>query len=93
MAHIGQYNQGAHTMTAFDRTVKRRTVEAYRVTVTGAYPDRLTGRKLVVELTHNGNADLVRIRESGRRTWVELDVAGLYRRGLIAQAKQNKKGK
>ena len=40
----------------------------------------------MVELTNNGHADLLRIREAGRRAWVEFDVAELYRRGLIAQS-------
>ena len=80
-------------MTSMNRKVRRRTVEAYRVTVTGAYPDKIGGRRLVVELYHNGQADMVRIREAGRRTWVEFDVGELYRRGLMAQVRRVKRGK
>jgi hypothetical protein len=76
-------------MTGMDRPVKRRTVTPYRVTVTGVYPDP-QGRKLVVELTGDGHGDLIRIRESGRRKWVELDVAELYRKALIAESRRHK---
>lgn len=76
-------------MTDMDRAVRRRTVNAYRVTVTGSQVD-LTGRRLVVELRGDAGGDFLRIREAGRRAWVELEIAGLYRRGLLAQAAARK---
>ncbi len=77
-------------MTDMDKRVKRRTCHAYRIALTTARPDP-SGRRLVVELSNNGCADLVRIRESGRRTWLEFDVAELYRKGLIAEARVARK--
>jgi len=79
-------------MTDLDKPVRRRTVSGYRITVTSAEPCQ-SGRRLIVELANNGKADLIRIREAGRRSWVELDVAGLYRRGLLAQISQRQRGK
>jgi len=69
-------------MTDMSHSVPRTTVAPFRITVSGAYRD-VNGRKLVVELAGGEHGDLLRIREAGRRTWVELDVAELYRRGLI----------
>ena len=75
-------------MTGFDKPVTRRTMMAYRFTVSGAIANS-TGRRLVVELKGDEkNGDFVRIREEGRQTWVELDVAGLYSRGLSTRSKQ-----
>lgn len=72
-------------MTDFDRPVTRRTVNAYRVSLSGAYLSD-TGRRLAVTLHGGKDGDFLTIREAGRRTAVTLDVAELYRRGLMAQA-------
>jgi len=74
-------------MTTIERTVRRRTCTAYRITLSGAYPDA-GGRPLVVELRGGPHGDHIRIREAGRRTWVDLDVAELYRRGLYSKARK-----
>lgn len=79
-------------MTDMDKTVRRKTVQAYRVTITSATPSP-DGRKLVVELTNNGSADLIRIREAHRRKWIEFDVAELYRKGLLATVRAQRKRK
>lgn len=79
-------------MTDMDKKVKRRTVSPYRITISGAYPDML-GRKLVVELAGGPHGDMIRIREAGRRKWVELDVAETYRKGLIATARREQAAK
>ena len=72
------------------RPTRRTTLQAYRVTVTGARPDP-TGRRLVAELAGTPAGDFLRLREAGRRTWVTLDLAELYRRALLAATrKQNK---
>ena len=76
-------------MTSFEKRVRRVTLGSYRITVSGA--DRWpTGRRLVVELYGDNNGDYVSIREAGRRHRVVLDVAGLYRRGLLATTKKRK---
>ena len=76
-------------MTSFDKPVKRVTVGKYRFTVQGPLVHS-EGRRLVVELSGNEHGDLVRIREEGRKTWVELDASRLYHRGLMTMA--GKKG-
>lgn len=70
-------------MTGMDKRVRRATVNAYRITVQGAMASD-TGRKLVAELTGNQAGDFLRLREAGRRTWIELSIPDLYRRGLLA---------
>jgi hypothetical protein len=55
-------------MTGFDKAVTRRTVDAYRFTVTGSGIPAVDGRKLVVTLINEGHGDLIRIREAGRST-------------------------
>ncbi len=79
-------------MTGFDRPVRRRTVGKYRVTVTGAMTSP-SGKHFIVELRGDEHGDLVAIREERRRQWVELDVPGLYVRGLLAQARREKAAK
>jgi hypothetical protein len=76
-------------MTTMDRPVTRRTIQGYTITLTGAYPSP-SGRRLVATLRGDGAGDWLEIREAGRRQRVVLDIAGLYRKGLIAQAKQRK---
>ena len=71
-------------MTDLNKPIRRRTVNAYRVSITGAQVDT-SGRRLVVELRGDAGGDFLRIREAGRRGWVELEIAGLYRRGVLAQ--------
>ena len=73
-------------MTDFDKPVTRRTVNAYRVGLTGAVASP-SGRRLAVTLHGDPHGDFVTIRESGRRFAVTLDIAELYRRGLMAQAR------
>lgn len=75
-------------MTTMDKPVRRKTVQRYRITLARAFPDAISGKQLVVELANNGSADLLRIREAGRRKWIEMDVAELYRIGLIKTAKR-----
>jgi len=79
-------------MTSFDRPVRRRTIGKYRVRVTGVSPSP-TGRRLIVELRGDEHGDLIAIREERRRQWVELDVPGLYLKGLVAKARREKAAK
>ncbi len=70
-------------MTGFDKTVSRRTIGKYRFAISGAFRSE-AGRRLVVELSGDDHADLLRIREERRREWVELDIPSLYLKGLKA---------
>jgi len=82
-------------MTDFNKRVTRRTMGAYRMTVTGAIPCP-TGKRLCVTLHQgdNGEGDFITIREAGRRYRVTLNVAELYRRGMLADtARQRKAGR
>jgi hypothetical protein len=75
-----------------ERRVRRISVNPYRITVSGAIASE-SGRKLVAELVGNQAGDYLRLREAGRRTWIELSIPELYRRGLLAMtAKRAKKG-
>ena len=76
-------------MTGMDKRVRRATVNSYRITVSGAMASD-TGRKLVAELAGNQAGDYIRLREAGRRTWIELSIPDLYRRGLLAMSGKKK---
>lgn len=78
-------------MTGMNKRVRRKTVLRYRVTVTSAAPDP-TGREIVAELAGSDHGDMLRLREAGRRTWVELSIPDLYRKGLLAQARARRRG-
>ena len=79
-------------MTGFDRPVSRKTLRSYRVTISGVCVSP-TGKALVATLRGDSQGDHLIIREAGRRHRVTLDVAELYRRGLLAQAAIDRKEK
>jgi hypothetical protein len=81
-------------MTGMDKGIKRRTVNPYRIGISGSWIDQ-GGKKLVVELEGDERGDFVRIREEGRKasSSVVFDVGELYRKGLIAKSAQDKKRK
>lgn len=74
--------------TQMDHPVTRVTVSKYRQTVTGAWPDSHSGRRIVVELRD----DHIRMREEGRRTWYRHPVASvlwdMMRRGALEKAQR-----
>jgi len=72
-------------MTSMDKPVTRRTRNAYRISVSGAYPEP-SGKRLVVTLHGDERGDWISIREHGRRQSITLDVAALYVRGLVSLA-------
>ena len=51
------------------RPTRRTTLQAYRVTVTGARPDP-TGRRLVAELAGTQAGDILRLRQGTLMYWV-----------------------
>jgi len=75
-------------MTDFGKTVSRRTRKAFRIAISGTWPDP-AGRRLVVSLITIGGEDLISIREAGRteKSAVLIDPAEAYRRGLVNMAK------
>ena len=79
-------------MTSMERRVRRISVNPYRITVSGAIASE-SGRRLVAELAGNSAGDFLRLREAGRRTWIELSIPDLYRRGLLAMTKKAQKGR
>mgnify|MGYP001613949081 CR=1 FL=1 len=88
-------------MTGFDKSVRRVTLNSYSITISGVALSRRPGDKpLVVRLHGDQMGDYITIRPSGAResgpASVTLDVAGEYRRGMlaaIAQRKKERKGK
>jgi hypothetical protein len=79
-------------MTGFNRHVRRRTIGRYRISITGAIPSP-SGKRLVVVLKGDEHGDLIAIRQERSKQWVEFDVPGLYLRGLLAKARQEKAAK
>lgn len=76
-------------MTDFDKRVRRRTIHAYRIGISGV-SQSLTGNRIVAELHGDQGGDFITLREAGRRYRVTLDIAELYRRGMIAEAAKKK---
>jgi poly-gamma-glutamate capsule biosynthesis protein CapA/YwtB (metallophosphatase superfamily) len=72
-------------VTGFDKAVRRKTLGKYRIAIGGAVRAE-SGKPLVVELHGDQAGDWLSIREAGRRYRLTLDVAELYRMGLMAQA-------
>lgn len=79
-------------MTRLNKPVSRRTLSAYQISISGVV--RGQGRSLVATLHGDPQTgDWLTIRESGRRVAVTLDLAGLYRRGLLAQVQADRTAK
>ena len=77
-------------MTGFDKKVRRRTVCRYQFTICGAFVvgsgKHGPGKRLIAELVGDEGGDFIRVREEKRQKTVELDIGGLYVRGLRALA-------
>ena len=79
-------------MTTFDKPVRRVTLGSYRVTISGVLADT-NGRRIVAMLHGDHAGDYLSLREHGRRFTVTLNIAELYRRGLIAGMQAAKREK
>lgn len=85
-------------MTRFDKPVRRVTLNAYSITISGVAVSRSPSDKpLVVRLHGDQMGDYITIRPSGARDGgpasVTLDVAGEYRRGMLATIAQKRKAR